>query len=384
MAGMADKGSRHKESWRPTWYEIDLAAFRHNVQLLRSLIGDNVALYACLKRNAYGCGAGPIARAAMEGGADGLAIGNIDDALEVRRAGVSGPILLYPTCLPESAPAVVEYGLTPTVSTPAEVETWAAAFTRPHPVFAKFDIGLFRSGAQPSTLGELLTRIRASRKLELAGLYTHFHTYAGPEGHAYMEWQIGCLHESLKIAAQIDGLPPIVMAANSAVVSERPELDLSGVDPGRLLYGVGNVAARSRDATIRPVVVGLKTRLLLTKTIAETPPDVTHAPFPVRPGMRIGILPIGWGDGLPRRFLPSAFALIRGQPAPLLNPVHLEHLRIDLSSVPEAQPGDEVALIGSQGEHQIGLNEVQSSWGMDPLTFLAGMRDHIRRVYLDS
>jgi alanine racemase len=90
---------RGPASLRPTWYEIDLGAVAHNTRELRRLVGKNVAIYGCLKRNAYGCGAAAVGRTVMAAGGDGLAVGNIDDAVAVRRAGVMGPILLYPTCL---------------------------------------------------------------------------------------------------------------------------------------------------------------------------------------------------------------------------------------------------------------------------------------------
>jgi alanine racemase len=384
MTGLEHTRSPDEGPLRPTWYEIDLAAFRHNVGQLRSLVRENVAIYACLKRNAYGCGAGPIARAAVAAGVDGLAVGNIDDAVRIRHLGVEAPILLYPNCLADAAPATLDLDLMPTLSAPEEVENWDTALGRPHPVFAKFDVGLFRGGAQPSSLGDLLRRIAAARNLRLAGLYTHFHSYAGKDDRAYMDWQVQNLRKALAVAAESSGRVPVVMAASSSIVVDHPELDLSGVDPGRLLYGVDTGTSHRRSAAMRPVVSALKTRLLFAKTLAEVPDDPALAPFPVRPGMRIGILPVGWGDGLPRRLQAGASALVRGRRAPLLNPVHLEHLRIDLTRIPEAASGDEVALVGTQGGDRIGLADVQAFWGMDPLTFLASMRDHIPRRYLDD
>ena len=113
-------GMRGSASLRPTWYEIDLGAVAHNTRELRRLVGKGVAIYGCLKRNAYGCGAAAVGRTVMAAGGDGLAVGNIDDAVAVRRAGVAGPILLYPTCLPEIATSVEAYDLIPTISTPEE------------------------------------------------------------------------------------------------------------------------------------------------------------------------------------------------------------------------------------------------------------------------
>jgi alanine racemase len=370
-----------EKSLRPTWLEIDLGAFRHNVERLREEVGARVVIYACLKRDAYGCGAGPIAHAAVAGGADGLAVGNIDDAVGIRRAGVAAPVMLYPTCLPEVARAVADLDLTPTVSTAAEVDAWAAAFEGPRPVFAKFDVGLMRGGAQPSEFGGLLGRITASPKLSLAGIYTHFHTYGGPDGDGYLDWQIARLREALAAAEASGADIPFVMGSNSALVVQRPDLDLTGVDPGRLLYGVTPAGRLERDLCLRPVLAAFRSRVLLAKTITSIPEDARLSPFPARLGMRVGILPVGWGDGLPRRFQDGARALVRGRSVPILNPVHLEHLRVDLSDLPDAEPGDEATLIGPQGTDAITLWEVEATWGLDGLSLLAGLRSHLRRDY---
>jgi alanine racemase len=98
--------------------------------------------------------------------------------------------------------------------------------------------------------------------------------------------------------------------------------------------------------------------------------------------MVIGVLPIGWGDGLPRRLPDNAVALIHGRRVPLLNPIHLEHLRIDLTDVPEACAGDEVVLIGRQGSAEISLEEVSHAWNVDLATFHGQLRDHVARRYL--
>lgn len=370
-----------ERSLRPTWLEIDLGAFRHNVERLREAVGPKVVIYACLKRNAYGCGAGPIAVAAVAGGADGLAVGNIDDAVDIRRAGVTAPVMLYPTCLADVATAVAELDLRPTISTPAEVDSWAAAFEARRPVFAKFDVGLMRGGAQPAELGALLTRIMEQPQLELAGIYTHFHTYAGPEGAGYLEWQVARLREAVAAAAGSGVHVPFVMGSNSALVVQRPDLDLSGVDPGRLLYGLTPAGPIERRLELRPALSAFRSRILFVKTITSVPNDRRLSPFPARIGTRIGVMPVGWGDGLPRRFRDGARALVRGRSVPVLNPIHLEHLRLDLSDMPEVEPGDEVTLIGQQGGGEITLREIEATWGLDGLSLLGGLRDHLQREY---
>jgi alanine racemase len=331
-------GARMPGSLRPTWYEIDLDAVAHNTRELRRLVGKDVAIYGCLKRNAYGCGAAAVGRAVMAAGGDGLAVGNIDDAVAVRRAGVAGPILLYPTCLPDVAAAVEAYDLVPTISTPKEAAAWAAAFSRPRPVFLKVDVGLFRGGAMPADAPTLFAAVKDLSHLVPAGLYGHFYSYGGEPSPAHYRWQFDNMVRCRDSASAAGLQLPVVMVSSTTPVLDYPDMDLSGVDPGRFLYGLHGAAASARGARLRPAFRALKTRLIMMKPLRMADTGGHPPPFPVAPGMVIGILPIGWGDGLPRSLPPGAAALIGGRRAPLLNPVHLEHLRIDLTGQQHRQP----------------------------------------------
>ena len=367
---------------RPTWYEIDLGAVRHNVHELRRLVGPAVAIYACLKRNAYGCGAAPVSRACVEAAADGLAVGNIDDAVAIRAAGVAAPILLYPTCLPDVARQVELLDLMPSVSTVEEAAAWDAAFTRPRKVFLKFDVGLLRGGATAAEFPLLLDRLQHLPNLECAGLYGHFFSYGASGAPGHYPRQFVRMQAAVK-AARTAGMPvPIAMVSSTNAVLDHPEMDLTGVDPGRLLYGLAGSDSPARRGTFRPALAAFKTRLLIRKAVGPDDADDEAPPFFPRPGMTIGILPIGWGDGLPRSFPAGAGVLVRGRKVPVLGPVHLEHTRIDLTDCPEAQPGDEVVLVGRQGAAEIPLAACAAAWGIDETTFHGQMRDHVPRVYL--
>jgi alanine racemase len=371
-------------SLRPTWYEIDLGAIAHNTRELRRLVGKDVAIYGCLKRNAYGCGAAAVARTVMAAGGDGLAVGNIDDAVAVRRAGVAGPILLYPTCLPDVATALEANDLIPTISTPEEAFAWAAAFSRPRPVFLKVDVGLFRAGAMPADAPRLFGAVKDLSRLIPAGLYSHFYSYAGEASPAHYRWQFETMVRCREAAAAAGLQLPVVMVSSTTPVLDYSDMDLSGVDPGRFLYGVQDGALSARGARLRPAFRALKTRLVMIKPLGAADTGGHPPPFPVASGMLIGILPLGWGDGIPRPLPPGAAGLIGGRRAPLLNPVHLEHLRIDLTNFPCARPGDEVVLIGRQGDAEISLDEVMRSWRIDATTFHANLRDHIERRYVGN
>ena len=137
------------EALRPTWYEIDLDAIAENFRSLRAAVGPDVAIYACLKRNAYGCGAVAVARRLARDGAEGLALGNVYDAIAIRAAGVHLPILLYPTCLPEQAETLRRHDLIASVSSAEEAVAWDVACRGRLKVFVKIDAGAFRAGALP-------------------------------------------------------------------------------------------------------------------------------------------------------------------------------------------------------------------------------------------
>ena len=371
---------------RPTWFEIDLDAIAHNLRQLRRMVGSGVAIYACLKRNAYGCGAVPVARVMQRAGADAIAVGNINDALAIREARVTLPILLYPNCLASDAgPAVMQHRLMPTISSLDDVAAWEqAANGATLDAFAKIDVGLFRGGAMPREALALLQRIADSNVLGLAGAYAHLHGYDPGTGDDYVDWQFENFQTVMREAASHRIDVPVRMVASTSVVLQHPEMDLNGVDPGRILYGLKPSPVPGRDLPLRPAVRAWKSRLILTKWIEPEDAGGFTGPFPVRERRRIGVLPLGWGDGIPRRIPPQAAALVDGRRVPVAGPVHLEHMRVDLTHVPDARVGDEVVFLGTQGTETMALDEVTECWGIDALDFLGGMRDHIARVYPES
>ncbi len=368
---------------RPSWYEIDLGAIAHNYRTLRQWVGPEVKIFACLKRNAYGCGVQPVAQLLEREGTDGRAVGNINDALAMRDAGVSVPILLYPNCLTDAADLVRRHGFMPTVSSPDEAWGWAETGQNKLDVFAKVDVGLFRGGAMPGESLDLLKAIAANAKLRLAGIYTHFHGYDPSTGQDYARWQFAKFRQVLD-SASAEGIEiPVRIAANSAVVLQFPEMDLNGVDPGSMLYGIRGAITPERPEPLRHALHALKSHIILLKQLSPDDVGVHPSPFPVETKKTIGLLPLGWGDGFPRRAPEGAEALVRGRRVPVIGPIHLEHLRVDLTNVLDAAVGDEVVLVGRQGNEEIALETVAQQWDMSLLHFYGSLRDHLPRRYLE-
>jgi alanine racemase len=371
-----------REPLRPTWYEIDLDAIAENFRSLRAAVGSEVAIYACLKRNAYGCGAVAVARRLAREGTEGLALGNIYDAIAIRAAGLDLPILLYPTCLPEQAETLRRYDLMASVSSAEEAVAWDEASHGRLKVFVKIDAGAFRAGALPRNARATFAAFKSMRRLELAGAYSHFLLPQANEAHAH--WQLAIFKRAVAAADELGIELRVRMVAGTAVVLGYPDMDLNGVDPGRMLYGVRALPDPKRNFPLRPALQAFRSRLILVKDVQPSDAEGGRAPFELARPMRIGLLPLGWGDGFPRVKPDGASVLVRGRRMPLLPPVHLEHIRVDLTEVPEARLGDEVTLVGRQGEAEILIDEAARQWGLGLVEFYALLRDHVPRIYFEK
>lgn len=373
--------SESLKSLRPTWYEIDVDAIKKNVIELRRLVGDDVSIFACMKRNGYGCGVVASSRACIEAGAHGIAVGNADDAVAVRKDGLSCPILVYPGSLASSASEFLEMDLIPTISTVDDAVAWDAALSKRHGVFLKVDVGLLRAGTMFNKTSEFFERVKSLKNLNAIGLYSHFFSYGAKKTTEHYMWQFNAFELACN-QARLAGLNlKTIMVSSTNAIVDFSKMDLSAVDPGRVIFGLDS-SNGARGGHFRPALKSFKTRIATFKPVVDFDVSGYTPPFPIKDGMVIGILPLGWGDGIPRDISDEAQVLVRGCRVPIIKPLHLEHLRVDLTNVPEVDLGDEVVLVGRQGEEEITLSELSKWWGIDEATFHGTMRDHILRVYI--
>jgi alanine racemase len=366
---------------RPVWCEIDLDAVVHNLRELRRLVGPEVKIFACLKRNAYGCGAISVARVAVEEGAAGLALADPFEGVRLRRAGIGVPILLYAGALPEMAGEVLEHGLCPTVSNLDEARAYSNAAARPTEVFVKVDVGLYRAGVLAEEAVPLIIAVAGLPRLRIGGIYTHLNMSRADEAPGYPAWQF---ERFTRILTELDrqGLHvPVRMVASTPVVLRHPEMALNAVDPGRFVYGIMDSGKPSQPVDLRPALRAIKCRLILRREVRGPDPFRAKAPLPARDGMLFGILPLGWGDGLPARPAAPMPALVRGRRTSLVGSIHLEHSRVDLTACQGAEAGDEVVLLGAQGEDRLSHEEVARAWGSSVTELACAVRDHVPRLY---
>jgi alanine racemase len=349
---------------RPNVLEVDLDAIAHNVCSLRRQVGNSVRLYAALKANAYGFGIERVADTVVGAGASGIALVDVEHALALRRRGLGAPIVLYggTPADAELVAVIEEFDLTPTLLDRDDIQTYDRYATRRLAGFLKLDVGLERLGSSPEDIASISAQLRSLRHVELGGAYTHLHVPPDlEEDSPYLEWQFGRFTQALEGLRQQSLEPPIRMAASSAVLMQTDGMHLNAIDPGHLLFGMYPAGPRHIQLDLRPALRTLKSRLVQVKAV-QRPAFVEHAPFPLRPAMRIGVFPFGISDGMQHAHCGQV--LVQGKRAGVLG-ISLEHTRVDLTDV-DAGRGDEVVIVGRQGADEI-----------TPAEVLAHQRQHI-------
>jgi alanine racemase len=365
---------------RPTTLEVDLDAAAANVRAVRQMVGPSRKIFAVVKADGYGHGAAEVGAVFLAHGADALAVADLTEGIRLRRRGITAPILVYPNSLPEAAPAAIAHALIPTLVDLDAARAYATAATESCDVFVKVDVGLERLGVPAEQAVKTVAAMLELSRLRLAGLCAHPHVPAGADP-AYAEWQLG------RFTAVVDELEargvrvPIRLLASSPFVLRFPQTYLNAVDPGRMLYGI-TFPGETSPVPLRPTLRALITRLIALKELAPRERFAELAPFPVTAPMRLGVIPVGSADGL--TWLHAGRVLVRGHAVPILAGPSLEHTRIDLTQVPDAQVGDEVVIIGRQGNAEITSAEVARRHGLGLHHVATTVGPRVARVYVSG
>jgi alanine racemase len=380
---------------RPAWAEIDLAAITHNARVLSRLVRP-AQLVAVVKAHGYGHGALAVARAAQAGGAVGFAVALVDEGVELRQHGVHGPILLLSECEPEAVDNAMAYGLTPTVYTAAGIELFAQAarmLGQRTSIHIKVDTGMHRVGAAPADVPALLQAIEADPLLRLEGLWTHFPVADGEdaEDRAFTVRQLEIFDALVSDLARRDVHPDVLHAANTAGAIVFPQARYGMVRCGIGLYGylpgpavATAFAAATGGEQLRPAL-SLRARVVAVRTLAEgeRPSYGRLRALPQR--SVVATVPIGYADGVPRAlFTQGASVLIGGRRRPLAGMVTMDQIMVDCGDDTSVKPGDEVVLIGRQGDEEITADEWAELLGTISYEVLCGIGPRVPRFVVNA
>ena len=336
-----------------------------------------------VKANAYGHGAGPVALALESSGATMLACADIEEGAELREAGVQVPILVFGALSVSDLDGLFEFNLIPTISSPSAaraVESAAARHRTTVHYHLKIDTGMNRLGFRDDNLARTLPDVFGCEHLHLAAVYTHFATADCPDDEFFEEQRSRFDRASTEVMA-LAGRTITRHAANSAALLRDSRVWYDAVRPGLLLYGIVPPPLASTLA-VAPAL-SLTSRVVAVKGL-RSGDGVGYGRLFVADGpTTLAVVPAGYADGLDRRLAGHGHVLIRGRRAPIVGAVSMDMLTADVTGI-DVDPGDEVVIIGSQGEaavQQIDAREMATAIGTTPWEVVSRVGTRIDRHY---
>jgi alanine racemase len=344
---------------RPTVVEIDLDALRSNFRALRAVAAHG-ELMVVVKADAYGHGAVTVARALLDEGCRHFGVATLDEARELRNAGVGVRVYLQAGFFAEQAAEIVALNLTPFVFDPAMVglldQAAASAGRRDFPIHIKIDSGATRLGVMPADIPDLIEAIRKATAVRVEGVCTLLANAGDPKS-PITDAQLKVFKEALAALAAAGIKPTTVHVANSAALVLRYDSHFNLARPGLAIYGLPPVAAVRERVELRPVMT-FKTRLMqLKRAPAGSGVGYGHTFITPRESL-IGVLPVGYADGYRRGLQHGGEVLVRGKRAPVVGAVSMDLTTIDVTDIADAAVGDEVILWGESGGDTISVNDV--------------------------
>jgi alanine racemase len=382
---------------RCTTAHVHLDAVRHNLRALQAMLAADVALnrsagsgpvtvpdiIAVVKANAYGHGAVAVARALEDAGAQMLAVADIEEGIELRESGITMPILVFGALSVSDVDGLFTHRLTPTISSPGAgraLEQAARARGTTLPYHLKIDTGLNRLGFRHDNLRQTLPALLASPALSLEAVYTHFASADDPDASS-VDAQRQAFDTAYAELVACGARSVRRHAANSAALLRDSRLWFDAVRPGLLLYGMAPGALHTA-MDLRPAIT-LTSRVVAVKGVRTGEAVGYGGRFLAQRPTTLAIVPAGYADGLDRRLEGRGAVLIRGRRAPIVGAVSMDMLTADITDIAGVSPGDEVVLLGAQGDaswQRIDAREMAAAIGTIPYEIVCRLGSRIARL----
>ena len=368
---------------RATRAEIDLRAFRHNLQNLRNYLAPQTQIMAVVKADAYGHGAVPCARIAVASGADYLGAGVIEEGIELRKSGINTPILILGSIFANEVEDLVYYDLATILCNLPLAQALSKEGRKQNKIVSvhiKLDTGMNRLGVSPKYSTTLLGQIHNLPNLKIEGISTHFSS-ADNEDLSITQVQIEKFRTTLAKLKNV----PIVHCANTSALLRIPESHFNMVRPGLILYGSLpspslNKVLSQKENHFQPVMQW-KSQIILIKPIAKGQPISYSGSFITRQNSLVATLPIGYADGLHRSLSNKIDVLIRGKRAPQIGNICMDMTLIDVTKIQGVEEGDEVVLFGEQEGQVIQVEEMAIKGETIPYEILCNVGKRVPRIY---
>jgi alanine racemase len=379
------------------WAEIDLGALAHNVGQLRRATRPEARLMVAVKADAYGHGAVPVARRALESGADALGVARLPEALALREAGIQAPILVFGYTPPAQTQAVVANDLIQTVYDPQTARAYDAAARQCKGrmrIHLKVDTGMGRLGMLPddrrcppdgpaaaTAAIEEARAIAALSNLNLEGVFTHFASSDSADK-SYTQWQFENFRDFLARLQQAGLTVSVRHAANSGAIIDLPQTHLDMVRAGISLYGLYPSDEVDRGRIDLKPVLSLKARIIHLKCVPTGTSISYGMTFTTSQSTVIATVPIGYADGYSRLLSNRGHMLVRGRRAPIVGRVCMDLTMLDVGHIDAVAMEDEVVAIGRQEDEEISADEIAAQVGTINYEVTAALTGRVPRVFI--
>ena len=369
---------------KPTYAEVDLSAITDNIQAVRARVGPRVKIMPAVKADGYGHGAVQTSRACVAGGADVLCVSCVEEAIELREAGLDAPVLILGCSTPAAAESIVHCDTGSTVCDLDFARALSDAAIRQGKrasAHIKIDTGMGRLGAPAERAIEFAQAVSALPGLSVDGMFTHFASSGEPD-RSFTLSQISTFEKIIAGLKRRGIRIPICHASNSGGILAFPEADFDAVRPGIMIYGL----YPSRDV---PGSIPVREALTLKSTIvflkeADRGATISYGRTHTltRPS-KVATLPVGYADGYSRLLSNRGEAAVRAVRAPVIGRVCMDQLMIDVTDVPGVRVGDEVILYGG-GHDYLSVSMIAEKIGTISYEVLCAIGPRVPRVYINT
>jgi alanine racemase len=370
---------------RPTASFIDLDALRWNFRQIRAKVGADVKILSMVKANGYGHGAVRIAEVLAAEGSDAFGVATAEEGVELRKAGICAPILVVAGAYPEQLDLFTKNQLTPVVhdaESLGRLDGSARKCGAPFKVHLKVDTGMGRIGFLSADLASWLPLLKRLHGIEIEGVFSHF-SHADNVAGDYTRNQLEVFRDVVQ-RLRAEGISPaLVHLANSAATITLPAAYFNMVRPGLMLYGIYPSPAMAGLISLRPAL-SWQSRILQLKKIPAGTSISYGRTFIAQRESLIATVPVGYADGYSRLLSNVGAMLVKGKRAPVAGTVCMDLTMIDVTDIGGVQQGDEVVLLGRQGNAVISADEMAAWSNTISYEILTSIGTRVPRIYYHS
>ena len=364
---------------RATRAIVDFGAVSHNVGEIRKKIGKKRGLMAVVKADGYGHGAVEVSKAALRSGADSLGVALPEEGQRLREAGINVPILVVGLIQPEEAYKVAKFRLSQAIASVELLEALdyeaGKASTRIN-VHVKVDTGMGRVGVNPDDAVSFVRKVMDFRNLNLEGIFSHFSS-ADERYKTFSNRQLQLFNQVIN-SLQLAGIEvPKKHMANSAAVLDFPQSYYDMVRPGIAICGLYPSREVKRSIKLKPAMT-FKTKISQVKVVPPGTPISYGRTFVTKEKTMVATLPVGYGDGYNRLLSNRGEVLIKGHRAPVIGTICMDMCMVDVSSVEDVRPGDEVVLFGED----LPVDEIATKIGTIVYEVVCAVNKRVPRIYV--